>query len=541
MRKKKILLALALLVLASCGKASSDSSLTPTLEPQTPYSVEQKEGEKAHFIDRNGHALLASSSLVRTDLLVNADFLSPSAMEDYFALAKETGNPFLDIPFMWKQIETAKDVYNEDAIRTYLDFAKKYSIRLNLLWYGSFVDGETHTANLPSYVVKDETSYPVIKKMFAFANYGMCQIQKWDAPALLEREQKALYNLMNAVASWNKENDYYDPVLMVQLGQGLDRFQRWRVDAYKVPGKDGSLMSSDEAWGMVDTYIQALAKGVKSSSYHALTRSEFDEQSAVTNYVRAIQKIEGVDLVCPTYLHTISSQKSGIKAFTDEYPSMPVVNAENWASDINYRQLLVAFQMGGDGFTSYDLSPARYYPERPTGKLFDRYNPSGTSITEKFPEVGTRAQDSKKAFVALQKAYPAVASSPRSSFALLGFDNLLSGEQKIYFNNGLLLNYSNPTGSYGYVVYYQNAIYAYSSFASSLTLEGVTLSSASHGAFNREGVWEMEGADTLSGNKTLSLMGGTVYRLKSLGLSPLPGQTELDSAGYKSILDSVRG
>ena len=100
------------------------------------------------------------------------------------------------------------------------------------------------------------------------------------------------------------------------------------------------LLSSTDSWSMVHTYLNEVARGVKYSKYKALTRVEFCEQSAVVNYVRDVEKLENIDIVSPTYLHTIPAAKSGIKSFTDEYTEMPVMNVENWASDDNYKNYL---------------------------------------------------------------------------------------------------------------------------------------------------------------------------------------------------------
>ena len=62
---------------------------------------------------------------------------------------------------MWSLFEVSKDEYDYTEIDTYLDYAKKYNLTLSLLWYGSFVDGETHTVNVPNYIIEDPTTYPL--------------------------------------------------------------------------------------------------------------------------------------------------------------------------------------------------------------------------------------------------------------------------------------------------------------------------------------------------------------------------------------------
>ena len=220
---KKYNILLALFILSSCVSCNSNSNnqsedkndkMVNQEIADTPFIQEASEDGKVRIVDKNDNPILVLSALLRTDLLINADFLSPNQMEDYFAICKETGLNCIDIPIMWSQIEKQADNYVFDDLKTYLDYAKKYNLKVNIEWYGSFVDGETHSANIPEYVCKDKKNYPMIQDMFDFANYGRCYIIDWSNPKLLERESKALYSMMNYIHDWNHENSLYDPVLL---------------------------------------------------------------------------------------------------------------------------------------------------------------------------------------------------------------------------------------------------------------------------------------------------------------------------------------
>lgn len=512
-----------------------------------PYTMTTSESGKGILLNRGQIPVIMTSALLRADLLVNADFLEPSEMEDYFAIARETNLNTLELTVMWSQIEPEKGQYDFSALDVYLNYAKKYGLKLNLVWYGSMVDGETHTANVPAYISRDPETYSCLMDLFDYANFGRCRIMDWADPDLLERESQAVWHMMNHVYAWNQSNEKYDPVIMVQIGQGADRFQRWRVDAYDVVDAQGQPMAQEQAWSMVHTYLNTMAKAVKYSAYKALTRVEFCEQTAVVNYVRDVRKLEFVDIVAPTYLHEISSTKNGIKSFTDEYADMFIMNAENWASDANHRQILATFGMGAGGYVSYQLSSPNYYPESPNGALYGRYDPEGATLAEKFPQKGERAERTAAVNSALLRAYVAVANAPRSLFATFGLNNLLNGKtgderiQNIYLSNGILLSYSNPEDTMGFGAYDGNYIYVWSSKDATLRVTNCTLTVCQKGAFDENGEWVSQGNVTLEGNNTLQCQAGEVYRIRVGDISQLPAASELKAEGYLPPLDSIRG
>lgn len=518
-----------------------------TEEYDQPYTMATSESGKGILLNRRQVPVIMTSALLRTDLLINADFLKPEEMEDYFAIAQQTSLNTLELTVMWSSIEPEKDRYDFSGLDVYLDYAKKYGLKLNIEWYGSLVDGETHTANIPDYISEDTETYSCLMDLFDYANYGRCRIMDWTDPDLLARESRALWEMMNHVYQWNQENEQYDPIVMVQIGQGTDRFQRWRTEAYDVVTTSGETITQEQAWSMVYTYLNELSKAVKFSAYKALTRVEFCEQTAVVNYVRDVQKLEYVDIVSPTYLHEISSTKNGIKSFADEYTDMFIINAENWASDANHRQILATFGMGAGGYVSYQLSSPNYYPESPNGALYDRYDPNGTTLEEKFAPKGERAIRTAAVNKALLNAYVAVANAPRTLFATFGLNNLINNKtgderiQNVYLSNGIMLSYSNPEDTLGFAVYDGNYLYVWSDKDASLTITNCTLTVCQKGAFDENGEWVSQGNVTLENNTTLQCVAGEVYRIRVGDISQLPSASELKAGGFQSPLDGIRG
>ncbi len=554
MKKKTQLLLLSFLPLAlnSCGEETckpatcegtkEDISFVNLEKGYTPYTIASNDTSKAHLLKNDGTPVLNLSTLLRTDLLLNADFMKPSEMEDYFALAKETGFNTMDLVVTWREVEPKMNDYVFDDIDVYLDFAKKYNLKLNLVWYGSITDGETHGANLPKYVLNNKETYPVLLDLFDGGVFGRYEILDWSSSNLLSREQKAIYSLCNHIYDWSEKETIKDPVMMIQLGQGVDRFYKWRISQYGVPGKESDLMTQEEAETLTNTYLNEMGKAVKYSNYKAITRTEFCEQSGVLNFVRNAKSNEFVDLVSPTYLHDVNAMRNGIKSFSDEFEDMPVINAENWANDINYKAMLANISLGATGYTGYQLSGPVYYPELPNGALYGRYNKDGTTLEEKFSPKGTRVSDTKSVLQALNNVFVAASETKRPNFASFGYDNRIKegNSQKIYLNKGILIDYDKPLDSIAFAISHENYIYAYSKENASMVFSNCTLISGQEGKFNESGEWENSSSVTLANNTTLSLLGGKTYRVKVATVNKLPTSSELTEKGYYSTFDSIR-
>ena len=330
---------------------------------------------------------------------------------------------------------------------------------------------------------------------------------------------------------------------MIQLGQGVDRFYRWRIGQYTIPGKETALMSQDEAEEMTNYYLNEMGRAVKYSSYKALTRAEFCEQSSVINYVRNAKNNEFVDMVCPTYLHDVSAMRNGIKSFVEEYEDMAVINVENWANDINYKATLANISLGASGYTCYQLSAPIYYPELPNGALYERYNASGTTLEEKFTPKGTRVEDTKSVVNALNNAYIPAVTTSRSNFASFGFDNRISSNeqaQKIYLNSGILIDYNKAISSIGFAIYSSSYLYCYSKEDAQMKFTNCSLITASEGNIDENGDWNPLQTVSLAENTTLSLIGGKTYRIKVASVDALPDSKKLLENGYYSTYDSIR-
>ena len=125
---KYFVLPLIILNLFGCNDNTISSSTQDIVNQEgiTPYHQEVSESGKAILLNRKEVPQIILSSLLRTDLFINADFKNASEMEDYFAIAKETNMNTIELSIMWSQIEKSYDNYDYTDLKCYLDFAKKY-------------------------------------------------------------------------------------------------------------------------------------------------------------------------------------------------------------------------------------------------------------------------------------------------------------------------------------------------------------------------------------------------------------------------------
>jgi hypothetical protein len=554
--KKKTLSILILCVLGlafcltACGGGEEKTEEGPRFEEKTefvtPYSLKTSEAGKTYFTDTDGGALPLHAVHVRFDQMIQSGELTAAETGPYFQLAAETGFNLVETPVTWSRIETAKDVYDYSDVENYLRFAKNLGLKLNLIWYGSFVDGQSQTADYPAYIWENPTDYTVLKDLYDFGIKGRVRVLKWNDPDLLRRESLALYNMMNAVYAWCKTNDYY-PVVCVQLGQGVpDRFVKWRVGQYYVRDAEGALMTESNAMDMIGEYLNALGRAVKYSSYRAFTRAEFCMQNAVTNLVAEVKELQYVDMVSPTYLETVPGSKAGIYSFATDsrLKDMPVVNSENWADDVNHRQIFATFASGGIGYSSYYLSSPLYYPMPPNASLYGRSDASGTDLAEKFAKVGTRADDTKAAIAMLDKAAYMVATAPQSGFATLGMDNRLQngGVQKTFLSGGIAFEYiAADAAALGYVISDGRYIYVCASVDTSIKFTRCALTNASEGALDRQGEWtKAADAALIDNNSSLALTAGKLYRVRVGSVEETANKWFADN-GYFTPRDCLRG
>ncbi len=550
-----VVLAMSTMTFFGCNNETTGDKITPsgdkfaTSTVYTPYTMATSTTGKDYIVDQNDNVYVGLTAFLPTDLYCSADGEYAEQQEKYFKLASEAGFNSVDVPFMWSQVELDRGEYSNTEINHYLDYCKKYNLKLNIVWYGSLIDGQSMSYSIPDYITENTATYSLIKLVCDRGPYGTVSVRNWNDPDLLDREGKALTQLLNYVAEWNTANSGFNPVVMVQLGQGADRFAKWRIKQYDIQGADG-IMTAEESKPIINAYLEGMAKAVKSSNYRALTRVDFCESTAVTSEITNIRNINNIDMASPTYLHTLASNKTAITDFNGNASlgKMAIVNAENFPSDVSSnesvnkysgdRQLLTTFLSGGVGHTTYYLAPPMYYPVSPYGSIYKKYDED----TNSFEQYLTAGGDMKSILEIMSKAPYALATLNSTAITGLYMDGTVTvgGTQKIYLKPTSANKYvyvettvPNDSKALGFVGCDGNYVYIASTINTTVKISGCTIVYCMAGYQDADGMVYTNGSNVNS-NGTITIEAGKCYFAQISG-----GATGSSTSGYKTPLNSL--
>lgn len=210
-------------------------------------------------------------------------------IEPYFQKSAEAGFETVIFPIHWKQIETKKDVYNFDLLKKYYDYAKKYNLKVQLLWFGSNVCG--WFSNCPGYIIQDTETYSRTKDYPDVINL-------YDAD-LIEREILVFAKLLDFLYEYDTDlrtvsiQIENEPNGTAANGQGLDNF----TDVQAV--EQATWMGQKAA---VYNIMNALGLMVKQGPYRCVTRVNFMWYPCYTNgtaeyQLKEVYDLDGIDLV----------------------------------------------------------------------------------------------------------------------------------------------------------------------------------------------------------------------------------------------------
>ena len=90
---------------------------------------------------------------------MNTDFYTYEELERLFEEAAKLGVTSVQIPVEWKDIEVKEDEWDFSYLHAVLTFANKYNLKMELLWFGTNMVGDSHSYTIPDYILKDGKTY----------------------------------------------------------------------------------------------------------------------------------------------------------------------------------------------------------------------------------------------------------------------------------------------------------------------------------------------------------------------------------------------
>lgn len=239
----------------------------------------------------NGKPFMMLGAQLRTDYFIQLDGRKLDELDDYFSLAAGMNITCIQVPIAWGDIETAYDVYSDDYVRAYIDYCEKYGMKLEILWYGSYMCGYSVEGYLPAYVVDDNTTYPELKASAAYNGWlGKQFYLRPGNTALVTREKKAIAKMMDYVYDYDKSLGSPHTVIGVQIENEPDML------ATRHNGSHG--YSANDIWPSLLYHLDQLGQAVKASPYECYTR--VNQTTTYDDWVywsKMVQKREGIDYV----------------------------------------------------------------------------------------------------------------------------------------------------------------------------------------------------------------------------------------------------
>lgn len=370
------------LMMSSCSKQEghSDEKEEKPLSPVTVSELVTDPVSRKAYITVNGVPFPILGAQIRLDALVNCDKLNISEIEAYFAKAKELGVNCVQLPFWWNLIEAEENSYDFTFVTEMLSLADQYGLKVEVLWFGSNMIGDSFSYLVPQYVLSnldvrlsrnDDGSF--------WSYYGYQYSLKLDHPWLLEREARAVGKLFDFIRKWDEEHGGRHPVISAQIHNEPDGLVRWRMDQKQVKHRNGTLLTKDEAWTMTLKALDEIGKAVKRSSYHVVTRVNLISGNGTEPYAEApnakagdVFNLTGIDIISfDPYKESVREIKDEVLAYKGLNGNYPLI-AENKGSYPNTPTLMLATVALGGGYDLYDLATSKFFIDNTTPDYVDQ-------------------------------------------------------------------------------------------------------------------------------------------------------------------------
>ncbi len=239
----------------------------------------------------DGKPFLMLGAQLRTDYFMQLDGRSVDNLDDYFALAAGLNITCVQVPVAWRDVETGYDEYSDRIVRAYIDYCEKYGMKLEILWFGSYMCGYSVEGYIPAYVIEDTATYPELKPSAAYKGWlGKQFYLKPGNTQLVSREVKAVSKMMQFISEYDKALGNPHTVIGVQIENEPDMLATRHNAAHGY--------SPTDLWPSLLYHLNEVGKAVKQSGYSCYTR--VNQTVTYDDWVywsRKIAEREGIDYV----------------------------------------------------------------------------------------------------------------------------------------------------------------------------------------------------------------------------------------------------
>ena len=488
--------------------------------------------EVGTHIEVEGSPFLYIGAQIRVDAFMNCDKLSYEEVEYLFAEAAKLGVPSIQVPIEWAKMEVEEDVFEYSYLFNMLHLANKYNVKIELLWFGTNMCGDTHSYTVPDYILRDGKTYPKFDatRTGEFWNYyGIMWFLDFDNPNLVARESNAITKMMEYIYEYDSTHGGRKPVIGIQVLNEADGFVRWRIDEKTVISREtGEKMTYAEGYQKVCNSMNALGLAVKACKYQVYTRANMTVSTGgnvftgstlndAPDFVKQFYALEGIDIVGDdSYNSSVKNIKGITSMFATKLENNFAHIAENDGSYGNTASLILAAVSQHGGYSLYDLITSPFYVANNStnidqGIILFKKDANGKNIHNEF-EYKKHYALTQNIIAGLKLASNPYGVSPQDFIAFnVKTDNPKDSVTQSISSTNVVVEFKTEKGAIGYAIDYGTYIDVYVTDDSTITISNASVTLIATGTYT--GLVFNKTKDVALGN-TINLAADTLYRIE---------------------------
>lgn len=482
-----------------------------------------------------GQDFLYIGTQIRVDALMNCDKLTYDQIGLLFEQASQLGVTCVQIPVEWAKLEIEEDRFDFTYLWYMMKFANRYDLKMELLWFGTNMCGDTHSYTVPDYILRDGKTYPKFDALRTgeyWNYYGIMWFLDFDNENLVRRECNAIGKMMAYIYEYDSTHGAKQPVIGVQVLNEPDIFARWRVPNKQVLSREtGTVMTQEEAYDKICNSLDALGKTVKASNYRVYTRVNLasstnsdalgntggiwqgDAVKDAPEFARRFQALEGIDIIGDdAYVSSVKNIKGIASMYATKLPGNFGHIAENDGSYANTASLILAAVSQHGGYSIYDLLTSPFFVRNGDAKVDQGILEYESGKWDAFVRKA-HWQQTHDLIAGLRAVAHEVYQVSAADFACFNLATDFAREQTEQTINTthLTLSFRTESGAIGFAIDRGTYLDVWVTGSATLSISGATVTAVASGTCGADGTFTAGTA--LEAGASVSLNPCTLYRI----------------------------
>lgn len=480
-----ILCHILLVITFSCDASQEDSIISDV---------------KTRHLMVDGKPFLMLGGQLRTDFFLQLDKKAPEELDIYFALANTMNVTVVQVPVFWRDVEARKDVYDGTLVEKYIELCDRYDLKLEILWFGSYMCGYSVEGYLPDYIVYNTALYPELRPSADFQGWlGKHYYLKPNTPALVDREEKALTFMMGVVYHYDATHGKRHTLIGVQVENEPDMLATRHNDEHGY--------TQQQLWPDLTVMLDRLGQAVKKSDYKCYTRVNLVLDHDYLQRCKDLVATQGIDYVgLDPYQNKIADITTELRQLQNIEGNYAHI-AENGGEYMNTDLLALKALTLGCGYEVFEVITTPH-PFLMDWTLRGVWNPDFT------PKKQT--QRIIDAFKIFKQAWVDLASA--DTVNILGFnlknDDGLEQTNELQQTSHVIVKWRTTTRGVAFAVEHNGHITVASTQKDEMEFsDNIYITKVERGYYNMEGIWISTNNGIMDNGNYLRLEPCVVYRL----------------------------